>query len=228
MTDQQLSEAEIVKWLRANPDFFTRHTELITGLAIPHESGTTSLVERQVELLRDENQQLRRRLDHLTGVAGENERLMQRLHRLALELVATESCDMLYSRLETGLRNDFRADAICLMLDPARAAEFCQSPISALPDKQPAWLQKLLASGKPQCGRLTREKRENVFGEAGAALGSVALVPLGNSGLLGIGAESSERFHPDMGTLFLELLRETLQYRMGVDAPETAKPRQRA
>jgi len=228
MTDNNRSEAEIAEWLRANPDFLTRHTDLIARLAIPHESGATSLIERQVELLRSENQQLRRRLDHLAGVAGENERLMQRLHRLALALVATESCDMLFERLEKGLRDDFRADAICLMLKAAQAAAFSESPIAALPEKQPEWMQKLLASGRPQCGRLTREKRQFVFGEAGAALGSAALVPLGSSGLLGIGAASNDRFHPDMGTLFLELLRETLQFRMGMDESENAQPRQRA
>lgn len=228
MTDNNRSEAEIAEWLRANPDFLTRHTDLITSLAVPHESGTTSLIERQVALLRSENQQLRRRLDHLTGMAGENERLLQRLHRLALALVATESCDTLYGQLEKSLRNDFRADAICLMLDAVQAAEFSESPIAALPEKQPKWMQKLLAAGQPQCGRLTRMKREFVFGETGAGLGSAALVPLGSNGLLGIGAESRDRFHPDMGTLFLELLRETLQFRMGLDEPETAAPRQRA
>ena len=223
MTENNPSEAEVIAWLRANPDFLTRHPDLIATLAIPHESGTTSLIERQVEHLRSENQQLRRRLDHLTGVAGENERLMQRLHRLALGLVATDSCDTLYKRLEEGLQKDFRADAICLMLDAGQAAACAESRITALPAKPPAWMEKLLASGQPQCGRLTREKRQDVFGEAGTALGSAALVPLGSSGLLGIGATSHDRFHPDMGTLFLELLRETLQFRLGIDEPGSAK-----
>ena len=167
MTENNPSEAEVMQWLRANPDFLTRHPDLIARLAVPHESGTTSLIERQVKQLRSENQQLRRQLDHLTGVAGENERLMQRLHRLALGLVATDSCDTLYKRLDHGLRKDFRADAICLMLDAGQAAACAESRITALPAKQPAWMEKLLASGEPQCGRLTREKRQDVFGEAG-------------------------------------------------------------
>lgn len=228
MTENTPGEAEIAEWLRAHPDFLARHPDLIARLAIPHESGTTSLIERQVDLLRSENQRLRRQLEHLSGVAGENERLMQRLHRLALGLVATDTCDMLYRRLVDGLQSDFEADAICLMLDAQHAEKFSESDIAALPDKQPQWMEKLLASGQPQCGRLTREKREAVFGAAGKQLASAALVPLADNGLLGIGANSDDRFHPDMGTLFLELLRETLQFRLGMDGRDETARRQRA
>lgn len=228
MTDQHLSETEVVEWLREHPDFLANQPELFAQMEVPHEAGTASLIEKQVELLRAENQQLKRQLNHLSGVAGENERLMQRLHRLALGLVATQSCDALYQRLHEGLCTDFRADAVCLMLDPAQRKKFTCSEIVALPEKRPEWLQRLLAAGKPQCGRLTREKREAVFGESGAELGSAALVPLADSGLLAIGARSDERFHPDMGTLFLELLHETLQFRLGMGDGDEEKRRQRA
>jgi len=228
MTDNNAGDAEIADWLRKHPDFLARHPDLIARLAIPHESGTTSLLERQVELLRGENERLRRQLEHLSGVAGENERLMQRLHRMALVLVTTDSCDTLYTRLVEGLRADFRADAVCLLLSTGQGEKFAECEIGKLPEQQPEWLRKLLASGQPQCGRLTREKRETVFGAAGADLGSAALVPLGDSGLLAIGANSADRFHPDMGTLFLALLRETLQFRLGLDDHLTGKSRQRA
>ena len=228
MTEPNLSETEVAEWLRVHPDFLARHPDLISRLAIPHETGTTSLIERQVELLRSDNERLQHHLEHLSGVAGENERLMQRLHRLALGLVATDNCDTLFQRLADGLNSDFCADAVRLMLDAEQAARFSESEISALPEKQPDWLQKLLASGQPQCGRLTREKRETVFGKTGAELGSAALIPLGDNGLLAIGATSDDRFHPDMGTLFLDLLRETLQFRLGLDDRHETRRRQRA
>lgn len=228
MTDQNPSEAEVIAWLREHPDFLTRQPELFAELEVPHEAGAASLIEKQVEILRSKNQRLKRQLEHLTGVAGENERLMQRLHRLALGLVATDSVDALYQRLHEGLSGDFRADAVRLMLDTETAENFTNADIAPLPAKQPDWMHKLLASGQPQCGRLTREKREAVFGTDGAELGSAALVPLADRGLLGIGSKSDERFHPDMGTLFLDLLRETLQFRLGLDDPEEEKRRQRA
>lgn len=228
MSNQSPNEAEIVEWLRKHPDFLASQPELFAQMEIPHEAGAASLIEKQVELLRAENRRLKRQLKHLSGVAGENERLMQRLHRMALDLVASESFDALYQRLQEGLGRDFRADAVCLLLDSEQREKFSEADVGALPENRPEWLQKLLASGKPQCGRLTREKREAVFGKSGADLGSAALVPLAESGLLAIGADSDDRFHPDMGTLFLELLRETLQFRLGMKTTDEEKRRQRA
>lgn len=228
MTDQSLSEAQVIKWLGQNPDFLIQNPEMFAQLQVPHDAGTASLIEKQVEILRSDNQRLKRQLKHLSGVAGENERLMQRLHRMALGLVATESHDELFRCLHEGLRRDFRADAVCLLLDAEQAGKFDDAEIGQLPEKRPAWMDKLLVSGKPQCGRLTRQKREAVFGASAAELGSAALVPLSNQGLLGIGSRSDERFQPDMGTLFLELLRETLQFRLGMEAREDENRRQRA
>lgn len=228
MTDQSPSEAEVIEWLREHPDFLSNQPELFAQLEIPHEAGAASLIEKQVELLRSDNQRLKRQLKHLSGVAGENERLMQRLHRMALDLVAAESFDALYQRLHEGLGRDFRADAVCLLLDREQREKFTEADVVALPENRPEWLEKLMVSGKPQCGRLTREKREAVFGKSGAELGSAALVPLAESGLLAIGANSDDRFHPDMGTLFLELLRETLQFRLGMQNSEEGNRRQRA
>ena len=228
MTNKSPSETEVIAWLHEHPDFLTRQPELFAQLGVPHDAGAASLIEKQVEILRNENRRLKRQLEHLSTVAGENERLMQQLHGLALGLVATDSYDALYRRLCQGLCDDFRADRVCLLLDDKLASQFDDAEISRLPAKPPDWMEKLLADGTPQCGRLTRQKRETVFGAAGASLGSAALVPLFGQGLLGIGSDSGDRFHPGMGTLFLELLRETLQFRLGMDADEDEKRRQRA
>jgi hypothetical protein len=219
MTESKLSETAIVDWLRRHPDFLERHPDALAHLDIPREEGVASLLQRQVKLLRDDNQRLKRQLKHLSGVAGENERLMQRLHRLSLQLVAADDVATLFERLDEGLRSDFRADAVCLIVDPL---------IRPAPDPRPEWLDELLAGGEPVCGRLTRDKREGVFGRTGAGLGSAALVPLTAGTLLAIGAESDDRFHPDMGTLFLELLRTTLRFRLDLESDADGRRRARA
>lgn len=227
-SSDRLTDGDVREWLLERPDFLAEHPDVLAAQTIPHEAGTASLIERQIELLRAENQHLKRRLSHLSGVAGENQRLMQRLHSLSLQLMATSSAREMIEILCGGLESDFRADSICLMLGPERAGLHEIEGVVPMPDKHPGWLEKLIASGKPQCGRLTRSKREFVFGEAGAELGSAALVPLDESGLLAIGAESPDRFHPDMGTLFLELLGETLRFRLEVGDSSTEKRRARA
>ncbi|MDT8449614.1 MAG: DUF484 family protein [Wenzhouxiangellaceae bacterium] len=224
----RLTDADVRDWLVEHPEFLADHPEVLTVQVVPHEAGTASLIERQVELLRTENQRLKRQLSHLSGVAGENERLMQRLHKLSLQLMAAGSAREMIERLCRGLKEDFRADSVYLMLGSGDGELHAIDGIVAMPEEHPRWLANLLASAKPQCGRLTRTKRELVFGTAGGELGSAALVPLGEHDLLAIGAESPDRFHPDMGTLFLELLRETLRFRLDMDADQNRERRARA
>ena len=67
------------------------YPEIFSSLSIPHRTdGATSLVERQLRLLRDQNKALKSKIEELVGIARENEELNQRFHRLALELMNTD------------------------------------------------------------------------------------------------------------------------------------------
>lgn len=48
-------EESIAGYLQRNPDFFERHQAVLARLRLPHQRGgsTISLVERQIEVLRD-------------------------------------------------------------------------------------------------------------------------------------------------------------------------------
>src|SRR5688572_30897913 len=48
-------EESVVRYLQHNPDFFERHQALLARLRLPHArtGSTISLVERQVEVLRE-------------------------------------------------------------------------------------------------------------------------------------------------------------------------------
>ena len=55
-----LTAEDIENYLRKNPDFFLGRPELLTELSIPHRSGeAVSLVEKQVKVLREQNEQAR-------------------------------------------------------------------------------------------------------------------------------------------------------------------------
>jgi hypothetical protein len=73
--------------------------------------------------------------------------------------------------------------------------------------------ESLFASGKPRCGQARDSQREFLFGPEGLELGSVALVPLGDKGALGLlalGSPDRDRFHPGMSTEFLSRLAELM------------------
>jgi hypothetical protein len=71
----------------------------------------------------------------------------------------------------------------------------------------------LLATGKPRCGQVRDSQRDFLFGPEAASIGSVALVPLGDGGTLGLlalGSAERERFHPGMSTEFLKRMGELI------------------
>jgi uncharacterized protein len=73
--------------------------------------------------------------------------------------------------------------------------------------------ESLLASGKPRCGQARDSQREFLFGPEGLEMGSVALVPLGEKGsigLLALGSVDRDRFHPGMSTEFLARMADLI------------------
>lgn len=218
-----LKEEDVIEWLNAHADLFERRPELLDSLKLPHETGAQSLIEVQVSRLRHENQQLRAQLETLAGIAGENERLMQRLHQLTLEVMTTRSAGEFIERLIERLASDFDARSVRLHLleaheglDRIEAATVHESGV-------PEWFEKLLESGNVEFGRFTRAKLETLFPSQHETIGSAALVPIGGAGLLAIGSDLPERFHPGMGTLFLDLLGTTIRHRLEQDSGDERK-----
>ena len=71
----------------------------------------------------------------------------------------------------------------------------------------------LFSAGKPRCGQLRDSQREFLFGADAGTIGSVALVPLGTKGDLGLlacGSNDSQRFNPTMSTDFLAHIGELI------------------
>lgn len=218
-----LNEVDVLEWLASNPDFFERHPEILESLELPHETGASSLIEVQVARLRRDNHQLRAQLETLAGIAGENERLMQRLHQLTLEVMTTRSSGEFIERLMARLASDFDARSVRLHLlehhEGLADIEAATLHDAGVPD----WFDKLIEGGSIEFGRFTRAKLETLFPIQHDKIGSAALVPISGVGLLAIGSDSPERFHPNMGTLFLELLGTTIRHRLEQDCPDERK-----
>lgn len=213
-TNEKLSESQVVEWLSRHPDLFRQRPELLDDLELPHDAGTNSLIEVQVERLRKENRQLNAQLQTLAGIAGENERLMQRLHQLTLEIMTSASTAEFIERLIARLAGDFEAASVRLHLLDSHEQLSSIGAVAIHTDEPPDWFRNIMKGGEIVFGRLTRKKLEFLFPERPEEIGSAALVPVNNTGLLAIGATSPERFHPGMGTLFLELLGTTIRHRL--------------
>jgi len=87
--EEETSEQSIKEYLDAHPDFFERHSALLSSLQLPHgSSGTVSLVERQVSMLRQKELRQQRQLKELIEVARANDVLSAKIHELTLQLLA--------------------------------------------------------------------------------------------------------------------------------------------
>ena len=218
-----LSDTEVADYLLTYPDFFERNAAVLARLRIPHvrEAGlTVSLVERQIEVLRERNQSLERKLKELVDVARANDTLADRIHRLSQRLIRAHTLHETINAVETSLREDFEAmhSVLVLFLEQARPLETeagrflrCAEPA----DGDIKSFESLLQSGKPRCGQVRDAQRDYLFGKDSVEIGSVALTPLGPKGELGIlaiGASDAERFHPGMSTEFLSRIGELLTY----------------
>ena len=218
-----VNDVSVADFLQTYPDFFERHSSLLTKLRLPHlrDSGATvSLVERQVEVLRERNQTLERKLKELVDVARANDTLADRIHRLSQRLIQARTLLDTINAIETSLREDFEAmhSVLVLFLDEARTLEsqtgrFMRAAAAA--DDDIRSFETLLSSAKPRCGQIRDSQRDYLFGKDSVEIGSVALTPLGvkgSLGLLAIGASDAERFHPAMSTEFLSRIGELVTY----------------
>ncbi len=57
-------EEAVARYLEDNPDYFLRQGEVLANLKVPHpETGEAlSLIQRQVQVLRDQNQRLQQQI----------------------------------------------------------------------------------------------------------------------------------------------------------------------
>jgi uncharacterized protein len=218
-----LNDSSVAEYLQTHPDFFERNGPLLAKLRLPHlrEAGSTvSLVERQVEVLRERNQSLERKLKELVDVARANDALADRIHRLSQRLIRAHDLKETINAVETSLREDFDAmhSVLVLFLEAARPLEAAEGRFLRVDDLAGADIktfESLLQAGKPRCGQIRDAQRDYLFGKDSIEIGSVALTPLGPKGALGIlaiGASDAERFHPAMSTEFLSRIGELVTY----------------
>ncbi len=216
------NEDGIADYLQAHPDFFERYTGLLATLQLPHSTGgaAISLVERQVAVLRQQNQNLEQKLRDLVEVARGNDALAEKIHSLALLLFSTNGRDAnrrdeIADVLERQLLIAFGADQAMLVLfdDAGNATDYEGQFLRLIKRDDPALgpFKTFLKASTARCGTVRDTQRDFLFGTDNIEIGSVALIPLGSKsdlGFLAIGSRSADHFHPGKSIDFLTRLGE--------------------
>jgi len=206
-----LNAMEVASYLRRHPEFLKDFPDIALALQMPRDQGaSTSLASYQLEVLRDKNRDMDRRLHELIEIAAENEQLMVRVHSLTVGLMRERTLADSVRRVAAGLTEDFHTDLVRLVLFRADADLPAADWLVAQRDgakSMPAFAE-FLQRNEPLCGRLQPEKLDALFGDKAAEVRSAVLVPIDGVGMLAIGSHDAARFHPGMGTVFLKLIAE--------------------
>ena len=207
-----------IEYLKSHPDFFNHHAALMADLTVPHASGSAvSLIERQVDILRDQNRQQKAQLAELIDIARDNEKSNLKIHKLTLSLLDCQEIDACEVVLDEHLGNEFSVDALSLKLFSEPQADQPEHLFIELGTTLAVELEKLLNLRKPMCGFFKTLPLEELFEEKVEFIASLAELPLfvdknNCFGALVLGSNNIRRFNTDMGTVFLERLAETLSY----------------
>lgn len=209
-----LEAMDVADYLRRHPQFLKDFPDLVQELVIPREHGpASSLTAYQLEALRARNEELTQRLADLIAIAADNEQLMVRVHSLTIGLLRANTLIDTCRIFVAALNEDFHTNLVCLALFRGDADLPQADWLLVLPQGKSELPQfaEFLIRGEPLCGRLAQDKLDRLFGARAHEVQSCALLKIGEEGLLAIGSQDANRFHPGIGTIFLKLIAQALQ-----------------
>ncbi|WP_424894987.1 DUF484 family protein [Tepidimonas sp. HKU79] len=216
---QPITEDDIVQFLVNSPDFFERHADVLASVQLtsPHAGRAVSLLERQVEILRERLRQLELRTAEMIRHGQDNTALLQRLHRWTCGLLAVDAPDALPAAVIEGLQREFDVPMVALKVwgvdVPWTNAPFAQG----VSDDARAFASSL---PQPYCGANPGVEAVQWLPDP-AAVASVALLPLRRAvqqpafGLLVLGSPDARRFQASAGTDFLARIGELAAVALG-------------
>ena len=210
------TEDLVSNYLKDNPDFFIKNPSIISELKIPHESGNAiSLVEKQLAILRDQNEKTQKRIYELVEIARQNEELAHRMHQLALTLIDENDPKDVFPTLYKNLKKNFYADIVVVRLFANPTSVFTY-PIKEFVGKdspEELLFKNIIKNLEPQSGKMKKQQQVFLFGENSDEIASSVMIPLHGpdwGGILAIGSFDEEHFQPGMGIELLSNLGEIL------------------
>jgi uncharacterized protein YigA (DUF484 family) len=203
----------VARFLLDHPNFLEDRPELLSSMQLSHQSGarTVSLMERQVDVLRQRYKTLELRLADLLRHGEENDAITNRLHQWTRPLLLVRDPAELPDRITQGLHERFAVPQVALRLWGVGVTVSTRDWSEPVDASIQAWAD---ANRTPHCGPRTDQSAAAWFEDRGASTRSMAMMSLrvGASahafGLLVLGSADVNRFDPAMGTAFLERIAE--------------------
>ena len=221
-----ITDQDIADYLLENPEFLAERPALLAQIELAHVggSGTTSLVERQVAILRERNMTMRHRLDQLLETARRNDQLFEKTRKLTIALLIANNNTEIVTALLNSFDKDFVIEQSQLILftdtntnintnaktQSDKRVRFLSA--ESLAEQMPSLSAKL----KIFCGQLTDKEKAVLFQDNAEHVQSAAVVPLlagqQRLGVLAIGNKDPQYYRSSMDTLFLSHIGDIFSY----------------
>ena len=212
MNKKDLKERDVAEFLLMNPNFFKSNPDVLNALEITHNSeGTVSLVQKQVENLRNDYNSTLENLAQFLENAKENERIFSLTKKITLALLEQENITDLIGELEKRFINDFGA-SVCKVL-------FFGGEINKLPkgrvvgkDLAIKSLGELIKPNQIYSGPIDVDSKAKkfLFGNK-ESIKECVLVSLKTksvTAILMLGSNTNDKYSPEKDSLFLEFISD--------------------
>jgi len=200
---QEEQEELVAEWLRATPGFFERYANLLNEIRLkhPHEDRAISLQERQMTILRTQNQELNRRLSEMLHFGSRNDKTQQGLVAWLLRLMRANNKADVEAAVTGGLAEVFEVDAAQILAPNNAFGPWIDTPLCGSAKELAAASVDLLAT----------QTTIDPEWQSMVALG----LPLGKGGssnqspaVLLLASKDESRFTADMGAFYLRQIAE--------------------
>ncbi len=203
-----MNAQEVAAYLQSHTEFFEDYADMLAEITIPHPHGGRAIPisERQILTLREKSRQLENKLRELIQFGEENDAISEKVHRLAIALLAAPALPRLIDVIQFNLGEDFAVPHVAL-----RAWHPGASAVPGLDEASTVTRDFALSLAQPYCVSHVMVDTASLFGEAAPQLRSFSYIPLRQGevfGLLALASESAQRFYPEMGTVFLKRIGE--------------------
>ncbi|MBV1775728.1 DUF484 family protein [Burkholderiaceae bacterium DAT-1] len=211
-----MQSADVAQFLQKNPDFFEEYADLIADIFVPHPHGGRAipLAERQILALRERSRVFESKLGELLQFGEENDQIGDKVHQLSLSLLNARDLAAVLGVLEDQLMTHFNVPHVAIRLWSEEPDDTLEA-FHAVSDEVKVLAQSL---PEPYCGHYVTDEVATFMGEVAPSLRSWAQVALRSDtpfGLLIMSSEDPQRFHPEMGTLYLARIGELASAAIG-------------
>jgi hypothetical protein len=200
--NNKIDPKEVELFLLDNLDFFESRESLVSELKFKHSSSSaSSLLERQIIKLRDEQKNLMDLLSSFIKTATLNEDLFNKSKDLTLSILESSTGEEVIKKVQEDFKKNFNVDNCILELLDGNQMNEVESKT-----------EMSFHKGAIHCGSFSKEKMKFLFGDEKVESMAVAVMIIGKDiGLLKLGSYERTKYLGDEDTTFIEYVRDVLE-----------------